>query len=498
MQLQFQKNSLGCLLPATRQVQTQEQTQELRLNDGMPDIGRVIGTWGQVVLRGKQWRNAGLGVSCGVMVWVLYEPESGEEPKCVEGWIPFQLKWDMPQTDRDGSIWTQILLKNLDARSVSARKLMVRASVSALAEAMVPGQAEFYEPAEVPADVLLLTRTYPVCLPREAGEKAFAMDETLPLPASGHQPQKLLSYTLYPEIMDQKVMSDKVVFRGSGVLHVVYGDQDGQIHSCDIDIPFSQYSELEREYDTDAVAFVTGAVTGLELDMEPEGTLRLKAGITGQYLVYDRPVIRVVADAYSLRREVKPQCQQLQLPVVLEASRQTVHPEQTVQVEGTRCADLAFFPDHPQILRDEEALQVRLPGQFQMLYYDADGRLQGLTQRWEQELSMQASPDAQICGVVQPCGKPQGTVGAQIHMCADVNLNLQTGAGQGICMVTGLELGEAVQPDPARPSLILRKAGEDSLWEIAKGCGSTVEAICKANGIQEEPTAQTLLLIPVC
>lgn len=497
MQLQFQKTSLGCLLPAKREVQTQEQTQELRLSDGMPDIGRVLGAWGQVILRGKEWRSGGMGVSCGVMVWVLYEPEDGGEPKTVETWIPFQLKWDLPDTERDGSIWAQVLLKNVDARSVSARKMMIRACVSALGEAMVPGQTAVYEPVEVPEDVHMLTRSYPVCLPREAGEKPFAMEETLTVPTAGHQVKTLICYSLVPDIMEKKVMSDKVVFRGSAVLHVVYADQDGQLHSCDIDLPFSQYSELEREYDTDATATVMGAVTGLELDMEPEGTLRLKAGLTGQYVIYDRPMVQVVADAYSLRRQVEPKVESLQMPVVLEANRQSIRAEQTVPVEGIRSADLAFYPDQPRVLREDGGVQIQLPGQFQMLWYDRDGKLQSSVRQWEQSVRMEASEDARVDALVQHCGKPQGAIGAEATMCADMHLDTQTGTRQGISMVTGLELGEMTQPDPQRPSVILRRAGDQSLWQIAKGCGSTVEAIRSANGLTDEPFGETLLLIPI-
>lgn len=497
MQLQFQKTSLGCLLPAKREVQTQEQTQELRLNDAMPDIGRVLGAWGQVILRGKEWRSGGMGVSCGVMVWVLYEPEEGGEPKAVETWIPFQLKWDLPDTERDGNIWAQVLLKSVDARSVSARKMMIRACVSALGEAMVPGQAALYEPVEVPEDVHMLTRSYPVCLPREAGERPFAMEETLTVPASGHQVQKLICYSLLPQIMDKKVMSDKVVFRGSAVLHVVYVDQDGQLHSCDIDLPFSQYSELEREYDTDATATVMGAVTGLELDMEPEGTLRLKAGLTGQYVIYDRPVVRVVEDAYSPRRQVEPKIEPLQMPVVLDANRQSIRAEQTVPVEGLRTADLAFYPDQPRVFREDDGVQIQLPGQFQMLWYDRDGKLQSTVQQWEQSVRMDASEDSRVDALVHHSGKPQGAVGAEATMCADMELETQTGTRQGISMVTALELGEMTQPDPERPSLILRRAGDKPLWDIAKGCGSTVEAIRSANGLTDEPAPEDLLLIPI-
>ena len=84
MELQFHKNVFPCLQRVCREVQNQEQTQEVRLTDGMPDIGSVLGAWGQVLMRGKEWRGGGMNMSGGVMVWVLYAPEDGGQPQCVE------------------------------------------------------------------------------------------------------------------------------------------------------------------------------------------------------------------------------------------------------------------------------------------------------------------------------------------------------------------------------------------------------------------------------
>ena len=71
MELQFEKQQIPCLRQLPAEEQIQEQTQELRLSDGMPDIGRVLCAWGQVVMRGKEWRSDSIGVSSGVMAWVL-------------------------------------------------------------------------------------------------------------------------------------------------------------------------------------------------------------------------------------------------------------------------------------------------------------------------------------------------------------------------------------------------------------------------------------------
>ena len=75
MELQFNKTIIPYLRTLKREVQTQELTQEVRLSDGMPDIGKILASWGQILLRGKQWNGGGAGANGGVMVGVLYEPE---------------------------------------------------------------------------------------------------------------------------------------------------------------------------------------------------------------------------------------------------------------------------------------------------------------------------------------------------------------------------------------------------------------------------------------
>ncbi len=53
MEFEFQKSACPCMETVLREVQNVEQTQEIKLSDGMPDIGRVLAAWGQTILRGK-------------------------------------------------------------------------------------------------------------------------------------------------------------------------------------------------------------------------------------------------------------------------------------------------------------------------------------------------------------------------------------------------------------------------------------------------------------
>lgn len=491
MQLQFHKTVCPCLQSIKHQVQNQEQTQEVRLGDDMPDIGRVLGAWGQVLLRSKEWQNGSMSISAGVMAWVLYAPEEGGPVCWVDTWIPFQMKWDLPDTQRDGIIQAHCLLRSIDARSTSARRLMIRASIGAMGEALLPGELCQYTLEDVPEDVQLLKNTYPFRLPQEAGEKPFTLEESLALPTAAPKMEKLIRYEMMPQILDKKILGSKVVFRGVANLHIVYLTQNGEVQSWDFELPFSQYAELEGDYEQDADGALILAVTSLETDMDQEGNLNVKAGVTCQYMISDRNMVTVVEDAYSLRREVSAKKEIQQVPVILEQLTQTVHAQQQTDLEMRRVADVAFYPDHLRTVQKEKGVEAELPGQFFVLYYDKEGTLQGTTTRWTGSISLSTAPEVQMDGQVSCVGRPQ------TDMQTDIQVELTGITRQGIPMVTALELGEELQPDANRPSLILRKAGNESLWELAKRTGSTVNAIRDANKLTDEPEKQQILLIPV-
>ncbi len=494
MELQFQKTVLPGLQLVKREIRNLEETQELKIPDTMPDIGHTLGAWGQVLLRGKEWHNGSAHVSGGVQAWVLYVPEDGVGIQCMQTWIPFHAKWDLPDTDVDGFINTQSHLRSMDVRNTSSRKMMLRANVGVMGEMWILSESDLYEPEGVPEDVHLLRRKYDVSLPREIGEKTFTIEEELAAPAGI---EKILHYSLCPEVQEQKVVSDKIVFRGTAHLHILYQGQEEQPDSWDTEVPFSQYGELDREYSADATVQITPSVTGVEVELDREGKLHLKAGIAGQYMIYDPVKFETVEDAYSPLRTVQPHMSRMVLPAMLDIQKQILTTEQMIP----RCGgmvDTVFLQDHPYRVLDAGGMTMTIPGQFQVLCRDENGVLQYTSARWEGKWQLPEDDGSVVLATATACRKPQTAFdGNGMVLCADSHVEAVTFSAEGFPMVTGLELGELQPADPARPSLILRRAGKDNLWELAKKSGSTPERIQSINQLEDEPDPGQMLLIPI-
>ncbi len=496
MKMEFEANPCRCLQTAMWDVGEQEQVQELKLPEGYPDLGVILGAWGQPVLRSKEWRGTSVQLSGGIMAWIVYIPEAESAPRSIETWIPFQIRLEVPPVEREGILRTDLNLAAMDARTISARKIMLRASLTAQIETYTPTELLFRRAPQDPDGVELLRHTYPMQLATEAGEKTFLIEEDLVLPASAPEMEKLLRYDAHMEISDSKVLSQRLTFHGKMQLHLLYQAPGGELHSWDFDIPFSQYTELDREHASQAEASLVACLTSLELDQQESG-LHLKSGAVAQYVLTDQILVEMVEDAYGIASSVTPRTESLSIPALLEHRREPVSISCTVPASASRIVDVHILYAPLRIDRDPSQGIFSGGGSARVLFYDADGILQCADGKWELSQTFAADSTSQLLARLHPAGKANVAAGSGIEMTADAWLELDVLCGNALTSVAELEIGDPLTPDPDRPSVILRRAMGESLWKLAKENGTTVQAICQANQLQGEPEAGQMLLIPV-
>lgn len=494
LELQFKKNACTYANELIGQCKEQELTDEIRLPDNLSDIGRVLGAWGQVLLRGKEWRPDRVAVSGGVMAWVLYMPENDTQPQMVEAWLPFHEQWPIPDTQHDGSIIACGNLSFCDARSVSARKLILRVGLCLDVHVYAQANDSLYEADALPEHVQMQLISRTVMLPAEAGEKSFSLEEQVPYPANSPKLQKLLRYNLIPQIMERRVSGSRVIFRGVAIVHVVGLDGDGQLHSFDTELPFSQYAQLDGQYEEGAEACVWLAVTNLELEHGQEQMLSLKAGLSGQYVIKQQTVLEMVEDAYSPCYELELHRQSLELPAVTKAENMLITARRPSLCDGVRVSDAEFAPGLPELRTTDEGTELLLTGRFTILYYDRQQQLQSMTVKWEQEQEAPCEKGMQLRCFAVPGGKAEASlteVGGQLL------LDFSCICTEPMEMVASITVGEEKTAEENRPAIVVCRAGDEGLWKLAKKAGSTVAAIRAMNELSDEPEPNQMLLIPI-
>ena len=318
------------------------------------------------------------------------------------------------------------------------------------------------------------------------------MDEEFSVPEN-KAASKLLRYTVRPEITEKKIMTDKVIFRGNLNLHLLYRDAEGEIHSREEELPFSQFEQLEESIPEDASVNIDVIVTGLELDVQDQ-RLHLKCSMAAQYLVEAQTVVPLVQDAYGIHRDVEIQEECLNLPVILEQRMDAVSAEQTLSGKNGQVLDVTFMGDFPRQHMAEQCFS----GVFHVLYRGEDGGVQSASVRWENQRDFPLGENCMVDSQIIAQGKIRASeTGDGMNFSVPLQIQTRTGTHQELKMITAMELGQVREPDSGRPSLILCRPGKESLWAIAKRCGSTVDAIQMANKMEEELSGNRIILIPV-
>lgn len=474
-----------------------EETQELKIPESMPEVGRIISSWSQVILRGKEWRDRQAVINGGIMLWVLYAPEDGGALQHLESWVPFQLRTDLPEDGPDGVIRVEAFSGGVDARAVSSRRILVRAGANLLVQALEPEELEVSVPGQFPEDLELKQENYPFRLTREAGEKTFLMDEEVNLPAGMPKPEQLVYYQLSPEILEQKVLGSKAAFRGIGNLHVLFVDTEGRLTGTDCQIPFAQYVDLDGEYESEAQVSCQLCVTSMELDILPDGALHLKCGLVSQHTIQSVETLTLLSDCYSPCRDVETERQLISVPAWLDHQHRSVSIQSSLPAEGKACVDLTFYATAPAIAKRGSAVEVELGGTFQAVTMDGDGAYASVQQKTLENIRMESECETVCFNHRQgnpTCRAEGGSWRTDTRLMVDLN----SLCARPMELVTGITVGEIGRPDPERPSVIIRsRRGCESLWELAKRCGSTVGAIRRMNKLEGEPEEDRLLLIPV-
>lgn len=497
MELEFHKTPLEYMSCVVSQVQNSEQTQEIRLGEGMPDVGRVIGAWGQCVLRSKEWYRDSFGCSAGMMIWVLYAPEDESQPQVINSWIPFQLRWELPPDTREGQMVISCLPRFVDARSISPRKIMVRASMAALGEGFIQESADVYDSVGDPGTLQLRRQQIPVRLLKETGERTFLVDEELAVPDSVSVPDKIIYCYWESKLTDSRVLGDKLAFRGVGKLHLVFQAESGQLHTWDFETPFSQYAELDGTYGNDGRSDIHMEVTSLEAERMENGHIRLKCGLTAQYRISDTEYIGIVTDAYAPARETELQLQELEIACLSEPRRDNVHGETGMSAEANICVDARFLPDFPVIRTTAEEPSLVFPGIFQLLYYADDRKLCTGSCRWQGESRMSEHSGA-MTAVYPSDPETEAMSGSgKVQLRMEMPVSVQSLQTKTVPMVTRILLGKEHAPDPDRPSLVIVRCNGEDLWDLARQYGTTVEKIYQANGLEGSCPQGQMLLIPV-
>ncbi len=478
-----------------------EQTADVIIPDSLPDVERIIEAYGIPVVEESRLLPGGLSLSGTVQGSVLFVGDKGDVYSLPIR-IPFSVRKELPNEVENGALFYTFELETVDARTVNSRKLLVRAGFRWSYEVYQSTVRKISYLEEPSAQLQLKWGEYPLCIPTAHGEKQFTVNEELELPSSNPAVETILKSCCELQVMEQKTVGGKGVFKTEVFLHVLYRDPQGKLCTYDWRIPLSQYADLSAqtaEGDLKTILHIT------EFDLEPDSTtgshrLFLHVGIHSRCMAYEVRNVKVMEDAYCTDGLLEPQWQQWQCRALLDSQTLRGTARWTGNEAMGTLVDAWAWAEEPLKEFRDDTLCITVPLVCSVLFYDKEGQLRSRQIRCnsETELPVNVGVECAVrdvkCSEVY-CNMNSGNGELRIP----VQLQADSYGSQDLRSLCGGEISPLPVESERKPSVILRRTeGDEDLWAIAKSYRTPVRAIEEANDLGDGPIPHgTMLLIPM-
>ena len=499
MELRLKQSVVDCCLPVFSQTIRKEESQDAVVPDTMPDIGAIVSTAGNVLIRSKDVGDGRVRLEANVPAKVTYEAEEGGALSCMDVNIPLYVSFEDENITSQGLCCADIDLVALDTKVLNPRKICVRAEAAFHMDCYVPSQMTFSAAPEEAAEGINLRErqieTSAVCA---VTEKSFVLTDEFAVPDAMPPMSVILRQQTLPQVEDVQTVGSKLVVKGSVRSSLLYLSGEAQVGAVEFSTAFSQVVEADALPEDPHIAadvLLSGAyydITGEGRTGEMEAHLVIQATVSGSRK--EASISDAYSNRYPLETEVKPvraECiaSELTLRETLREQLPTVQPPTEI-LQGSFDLGAAQVDDGT----------VLLPVTVCACYRCADGRLQTAKRTWQVRFchALSEGESLSVAGVcAQELYLSPSAEGIDVRLPLEVRAFLLH--AETVDCVTAIRCDDAATLDLSEePTLVILRADSgDDLWEIAKANHSTVRAIAEANGLDAAAgNWEKLILIP--
>lgn len=475
-----------------------EESVEMIVPNSKPDILRLLGTSATVFLRSKEALDGKISITGAAETAVLYLPEDGGAVQKLTVEIPFSAEVPCPGAGSDTTLAVTLRLASAECKVLNPRKVLVRVSAEISlrcfedAEETIPTGLE----ADGPVEVLPASAESVVCT--SVSEKIFAVTDEFTLPGGREAIGEVMKTEVSLLVDDVKSVGKKLIFKGAAKLHLLYRTMEsGELDSADFLSAFSQIMELEDS--TEGANFELFVVpTGVYYndDAIDRRSVSMELHAVAQCLARKTLTMPYIEDAYSTRYVLGTDYRDLELFTMekTDLPPASVREELNTGVPVKNILDVSVSVGETSPAGSGE---YRTPVRVVLLYTDEKGTPGNAEKTLEVRTA--AEDGETLVGTLSgDVFASPGASGAEIRF--TVAFSAEKKSTRTVRAVTDLSYSEEEAISLAeQPSLVVvRTAGTETLWELAKRYYSTRALIRQSNSLDEEASPQPgmLLIIP--
>lgn len=506
MELELKKASIETYETGGEAAITQEETAETIVPDYCPDVARVIESDGAIFLHSREVRDGKAELSGTVRVTVLYTPEGESGVRALEFSIPFHAESGNPLLSGCSILTAEAETEFLETRMLNPRKLFTHCKFVLRLTGYRKTALSFSTDVEAGDEARLEKRREKqhAVLPVRIAERDFTFTDEMSISPGRPGAAELLSSRAAAAVNETRILGNKLIVKGIFLLSLLYNTEEGECCSISGELPFSQIMDVEGAPE-DAAVSLQVRITGEEIQLDggdPDGRqIGVALYLHAFALIRQERELELLTDLYSTAFETRLESEPLTFAASYERQTRRQLVREVLETGAVADSILSLRVDCGAVSASREGggAVLRTVADVRVLYRDEGGV--ALVAERRIDVSCRTEFPEEIRARALCPEEAQGSVGERgIEVRFPVDFQIEQ---MGTVQKAGIRAAELDAGQPrdaaAAPSLILRCMGaEESAWDLAKACGSTIAGILEANRFAEEgdiPRGK-LILIP--
>lgn len=472
-------------------ISTGSETADAIVPDTYPDIGRVVCAYGMAAVRDQSPQSGRLLVSGMVQVVVLYEPEKGGGLRRLTIPVSFAHIEECDGMDTDTICSVVCRAASVDAAAVNSRKLSIKVQLCFAMEGYCLTECEVTEGVE-DEHVELLCEKEAVTLTEQVCTYPITILDDLTVPEAEGLSLLHANCVLHPS--ECRAMHGKVVVKGEAAVQCLALQPDDAVRVLTSTTPFTQIVELPEAEDGDAVG-VQLALREMDCHVEQDGLLSYTISASALVTIRRARTLSRIKDLYLPGRTLRINEQKITLhstPPLVPFSAEATETLATAQHASHIIAADAVCCGAKRTTGGE----LQVTAAVRVLYLTDDQQMHAVERLLPMNLSCPAA--GELSGVeLTVRASAAGETGILLHITA---AGMASAEGRtAFRHIAQMEAGEEQQKTDGTTLLLRYIEQEQQLWDIAKHCGTTTDAIRRANELaaDAETVSHTVLLIPM-
>lgn len=459
--------------------------------DSKPDILNTICTSGVVSIYKKEAQDGKVRMDGAINTYIMYMPDGTENTtRGLNTTVDFSESINVPNCNDGMNIVSDVKIKSIEAKVINGRKVGIKATLEVCLKVYLNEDVEVINEIQNENNIQILKEDLKVNSLVGRGDTKIYAKDTIQIDNMDNLAEILKAQVCLVD-KDIKVSYNKVLTKSEAEIRMMYLTEDNRINTLNYKIPvvgFIDMPNVTEENICDVNYEIKNII--IKPNSQDEHSIYIEIEIEAVCYVYEEKPINLIQDMYSTL--VNLEFEKKQIMTIIDKRnitdiKQIREKINIKDIEGLNLIDVDVVPTiiNENKINSKILYEAELSLQFifqdtrtQIIIKDAKIPFEFTIDNLQNGETLNTNTNMEIKTkdfIIQD--------GGDINCSIDIQNDTNMYRTANINMINSIEEnGEREEQDYSIVVYIVKKG--DTLWNIAKEFGSTVDGIARVNGIE--------------